>query len=371
MAQIYLDHNASMPLHPEAFQAVQAVLEMPGNAASIHRHGRTYRHHLENARRTIAEVLDSHADSIVFTSGGSEGNTTVLNHFVQNHRPILVSSIEHPCVLNAAPQAISVKVTSDGVIDLNDLQYHLHQVQGQGALVAVMYANNETGIIQPITQVVEMAHRAGAYVLCDAVQAVGKVPLSCQQLNVDYLTASAHKVGGLQGCGIIAVKSDAPYQTLIQGGGQEKQRRGGTVNVPGAVSFAVALQACQQTEWINIEQLRDNFEKEMRTIMPDYVSVGRNSERLCNTSLIHTPGYDAQTQLMALDLAGISVSAGSACSSGTLKPSHVLMAMGYSEQQAGQALRISLGPTTTSQDMMALLCVFEKLCHRQINTIAN
>ena len=346
---VYLDHNATAPVRPEAADAVARALSMVGNPSSVHGFGRAARRLVDDAREGIAGLAGAASEDVVFTGGGSEANNLALAGC--DRRRILVSAVEHDSVLNADAAVETVPVDADGIIDLNALDSRLALANGP-ALVSVMLANNETGTIQPVASVVEVTRRHDALVHCDAVQAAGKMPLSFSDLGVDMLTLSAHKMGGPQGMGALIVGPGVALKALVRGGGQERGRRAGTESVPLIAGFgAAALAVGGDEEFRRLARLRDGLEERMARLAPAPQLLGRGTSRLPNTSCIAMPGVASETQVMALDLAGIAVSAGSACSSGKVRPSHVLRAMGLGETEAGSAIRVSLGWTSTEADV--------------------
>ncbi|WP_119391448.1 cysteine desulfurase family protein [Taklimakanibacter lacteus] len=355
--RIYLDHNATSPLRENARKAMLAALELHGNASSIHGEGRRAHALLDEARETVARALGVLAPMVVFTSGGSEANNLALKGVAVER--LIVSAIEHPSVLEAAkatgkPVAI-LPVDARGIVDLEALDRLLGA--GPKALVSVMLANNETGVIEPIRDVVALAHRHGALVHSDAVQAVGKMPVNFGLLGVDLLTLSAHKLGGPQGAGALIIRDGLALEPLIHGGGQELRRRAGTENIAAIVGFAAAI----AEKGLEIKALRDHLESRLE----DAVIFAAEAERLPNTSCFAAPGLSAETALMALDLAGFAVSSGSACSSGKVAKSHVLQAMGVAPDLAGAALRVSLGWTTTADDIEKFISAWAKLKARR------
>jgi cysteine desulfurase len=295
---------------------------------------------------------------VVFTSGGTEANHLALLGFSGLR---LVSAIEHPSVLEAVPDAARVPVQPDGRLDLAALAELLARLRP--ALVSVMLANNETGVIQPLAEAALLAHAHGALLHCDAVQAFGKLPLAPASLGADLVTLSAHKLGGPPGVGALVLREGLEPASLQRGGGQEQRRRAGTENLPGIVGFAAALEPT--TDWTHVRSLRDRLEAGARAIRPDAVVVGATADRLPNTTCLLVPGLAAETQLMALDLAGVAVSSGSACSSGKVGPSHVLAAMGLPPEAARCAVRVSLGWPTTEADVDAFLTACRPLYTRR------
>jgi cysteine desulfurase len=329
-----------------------AALALTGNASSIHAEGRAARALLEEARDTVAKAVGALAPLVTFTSGGTEANNlAVAGAPVARH---VVSAIEHPSVLEAArasgrPLAVA-PVTAAGVIDLEALERLL---PGPPALVSVMFANNETGALQPLRDVVGLCRAHGALVHCDAVQALGKVPVNLGLIGVDLLTLSAHKLGGPQGAGALVVRDGLALTPQLRGGGQERRRRAGTENLAAIAGFA----AVADTKSTHVKALRDRLETELE----DAMIFARDAARLPGTTCFARPGTSAETLLMAFDLEGIAVSSGSACSSGKVQPSHVLAAMGVEPEQARGAIRVSLGWNTEAADIDRFIAVWRKL----------
>jgi cysteine desulfurase len=347
-APVYLDYNATAPVLPAAIAAVQAALVETGNASSVHRFGRLSRRTVETARDQVAALINAPASGIVFTGSGTEANNLAIAHARADGRRFIVSAVEHDSVLRAADGATIAPVDGDGVVDLAALERLL--AGSAPALVAVMLANNETGVIQPLGEIVALAHAHGATVHCDAVQAAGKIAIDVAALGVDTLALSAHKLGGPQGVGALFVSPRLALRAQIVGGGQERGRRAGTENVAGIAGFGAAAAASDVTQMGAIARLRDATEARLRNIAPETVVFGAKTARLPNTLSVAMPGVAAETQVMALDLAGIAVSAGSACSSGKVKASHVLAAMGVAPDLAGSAIRVSAGWRSTAED---------------------
>ena len=347
---VFLDHNATTPLRPAVIAAMVAVLGEAGNPSSVHAQGRAARRRVETARRQVADAIGLPAGGdVVFTSGGTEANHLALRG-VRVEGPVLVSAIEHECVRAAVPSAATIPVTADGVVDLMALERLLSK---GAALVSVMAANNETGVIQPIAEVVRLAHAAGALVHCDAIQMVGKAPFDMAALGVDLATVSAHKLGGPQGMAAMALAPRIAVRALTTGGGQEKGYRAGTENVAGIVGFGLAIEAAvaDLATYGRLEALRDRLAAALVALDPAAVVFGADAPRVANTLSIAMPGVKAETQVMAFDLAGIGISAGSACSSGKVRVSHVLTAMGVAPELAQTAVRISLGRDTADQEV--------------------
>lgn len=356
---VYLDYNATAPVLPAAAEAVEAALRQPGNPSSVHGFGRAARAAMEDAREAVARLVGVAPAQVVFTSGGTEAAALALHAY--RHRPAVVSAIEHPCVLEALPDAERLPVDRHGVADLDWLAARLRR-DPVPAVVAVMLANNETGVLQPVAEVAALARAAGAAVFCDAVQGPGKVAVDFFALGVDLLTLSAHKLGGPQGVGALVVRAPETLAPLVVGGGQERGRRGGTQNGPGIAGFGAAARAIAAGECVPcLTDLRDRLESGIRRLAPQAVIWGEGAARLPNTTCVGLPGIDQQRALMALDLAGVAVSAGSACSSGKLAPSHVLTAMGAAPAEAREAIRVSLGWRSSAADVDAFLEVWGRL----------
>ncbi len=360
---VYLDYNATAPLRPEAATAMTAAMELCGNASSVHRFGRLARRAVEDARESVAAALDATAAEIVFTGGGTEANNLALRG---TERPLLVSAVEHDSVLAVRADAGVINANRDGQVDLSHLE-ELLAASETPALISVMLANNETGVVQPIEDVVALGQRFGALVHCDAVQALGKIPVSFATLGVDMMSVSAHKLGGPQGVGALIVRDGVDFAPLLRGGGQERSRRAGTENIAGIAGFgaAAALVNKSLSEAQDLAGLRDDLEARVRADVPDAIVYGAASPRLPNTSCIGLPGVSNEVQVMALDLAGVAVSAGSACSSGKLTPSHVLQAMGADDAAATSAVRVSLGWRTTAADCDRFVDVWTEVANRR------
>ncbi len=361
----YLDHNATTPLRPQARQAMLEALDLGGNPSSIYSEGRAARALVEKARKTLADQLGVIAPMVIFTGVGTEANNLAIKGAKVDR--IVISAVEHSCVLEAAratgkPVEI-IPVTADGVIDLKALEKTLASGQGK-ALVSLMLANNETGAIQPVRDAAAIAHDHDALIHTDAVQALGKIPVNFGLLGVDMMTLSAHKIGGPQGTGALILRDGVALEKLIHGGGQELGRRGGTENVAGIVGFAAAAKAACEKE-SDIRALRDLFESKLQAVSPEVEIFSSGIERLPNTTYMALKGLAAQTTLINLDLEGIAVSTGSACSSGKVTGSRVLAEMGISNELRACALRISFGWTSTGADIEKFIEIWQQLVARQ------
>ncbi len=336
----YLDWNATAPLRAQAAAAMSEALGRWGNPSSVHRRGRAARQIVERARDAVARLLgDVDPSGVVFVSGGTEANHLAL--LGAGRERVLVSAIEHDSVRYAVPAAEIIPVGCDGIVALDELD-RLLGADLRPALVSVMYANNETGVLQPIAEIVSIARRHGAIFHCDAVQAAGKVALEVGTIGADLITLSAHKLGGPPGVGALVVAGGVDLAPLLRGGGQEHRRRAGTENLPGIAGFAAAAAAAaaEVAAYERVAGLRDGLEAEIAAIAPEAVVVGAAAPRLPNTSAIAMPGVAAETQVVALDLDGVMVSAGAACSSGKVGPSHVLAAMRVDPEIASSTIRV-------------------------------
>ncbi len=358
---IYMDYNATAPLRPEAQAAMAGAFASVGNPSSVHGAGRAAKRLIEDARDKVAALAGVRASQVIFTSGGTEANNLALRGLAG--RRVLVSAIEHPCVLEARQDAEVIAVDRDGRVRLDVLHDHL-AADDRPALVSVMLANNETGVTQPVPAVAEIAHAFGALVHTDAAQAAGKLPIPLDGLGVDLLTLSAHKFGGPQGAGALVFKGGLQFDAVLRGGGQEQGRRAGTENVAGIAGFGAAAAAAMNADMTEIEALRDRLEAGVKEITPRVQIFGRDLRRLPNTSCFAAPGMEAETLVMALDLAGVCVSAGSACSSGKMEQSHVLDAMGVAPALARGAIRLSLGAGSSEGDVEGFLTVWREVVSR-------
>ena len=347
---IYLDHNATTPVKPEAAAAMAEALAECGNPSSVHRFGRLARRRVEDARDRVAALVRVKPQNVIFTSGGSEANALAMA--LGSGRPVLVGAAEHDSVLKAAPEAKRVPVQGDGRIDQGQLQALLDAAGGL-AFVSIQLANNETGVVQPIAELATQVHAAGGLLHVDAAQAPGRIPVDADALGADALTLSAHKMGGPQGTGALILTADVAPAPIIRGGGQERGWRAGTENLPGIVGFGIAaeLASVDLMRAGEVALLRDEMEQRLSRVAADARIYGFSAPRLPNTSCIAMPGVDSETQVVAFDLAGIAVSAGSACSSGKLRRSGVLTSMGVAPEDADSAIRVSIGRDTTAAEI--------------------
>ncbi len=363
MRASYLDWNATAPVRPEVAAAVADALELGGNPSSVHASGRAARQALNTARAAVARLVNAAPDEVVFTSGGTEANNFALRAFPG--RRVVVSAIEHDSVRAAAPEAAVLAVDRDGLADLDALERMLAAL-GRPALVSLMLANNETGAIQNLAAAARVAHRAGALIHSDAIQAAGKIAVDFRALGVDAMTLSAHKIGGAMGVGAMILRGGVEARPLVLGGGQERRLRAGTENLPGIVGFGVAarLAAAGLASYGDVARKRDEAERRLLAVAPDAIVFAGAAPRLPNTLCIAMPRVAATTQVIALDLAGVMVSAGSACSSGKVARSHVLDAMGVAREVAECAIRISLGWSTGAGDIDRLVAAWAALYAR-------
>ncbi len=358
---VYLDHNATSPLRPEARAAMLAALDIGGNASSVHTPGRKAKAALENAREQVAGAVGACAEDVIFTSGGTEANTLALRGGLKGHglNRLIVSAIEHVSVLETAralaregaAELVILPVLPSGAADTGALETMLRD--GGPALVSLMLANNETGVVQPVTEAARIVREAGGLIHVDAAQALGRMPVTMAELGADLLTLSAHKAGGPVGVGALVLGSNenggARLARIQHGGGHERGHRAGTENLPAIAGFgAVAELGLWNVRLLQF--MTEEIEGTLAEEFPEIVVFGHQRDRLYNTLCFATPGFAGETQVMALDLAGVAVSAGSACSSGKVSRSHVLDAMGAGEL-AGCAIRVSLGWNTTEEDV--------------------
>ncbi|WP_086062546.1 cysteine desulfurase family protein [Muricoccus roseus] len=344
---MYLDANATEPLRPEARAAAVAAMDLPGNPSSVHAAGRAARRVLEEARARVAARFGAEARNVVFTSGGTEANAMAIAALRQGRR-VLLGATEHPAVMRAGEGAELLPVLRDGRLDLEalDSSLSLGAASGEPALVCLMVANNETGVIHPVAEAAAICRRHGALLHLDAVQAAGRMPLDALALGAETLAISGHKLGGPKGAGALILRPGLDLAPLVAGGGQERGRRGGTEALPAIAGLGAAAKAAEPEAAARLAALRDAIEAGLGLPV-----AGAGAPRLPNTSCVALPGVSAETQVIALDLAGVQVSAGSACSSGKVARSPVLEAMGLGEL-AGASIRVSL-PWNAAADTAA------------------
>jgi len=378
----YFDHNASSPLRLEARDAMIAALDLIGNASSVHTEGRAARAVIEDAREQIAALCGADASRLVFTSGGTESNMLALSPgwlsklpgYVLESAWLFTSAIEHPSAYQGGgfrtERIARLPVTADGVIDLEAARAVIGAADTP-FMVSVMSANNETGAIQPTAALGEIVREAGGVLHCDAVQSVGRLPVDVKALGADLISVSAHKFGGPKGVGALIVARDELHNPapVMHGGGQERGRRAGTENVTAIAGFGAAARAARRDfetgEGIGaVQPLRARLERELKRIAPDAAIAAENAPRLPNPTCVAVPGLHGETLVIAMDLEGIAVSAGSACSSGKVERSHVLDAMGMDNETASGAIRISLGWSSSEAEidrfLSAWLAIYER-----------
>jgi len=367
--RFYFDHNATTVVSDVVLEAyVDALKEVPGNASSIHHYGQAAKQKLEQARRQVAALLGVNAKEVVFTSGGTESNNLALFGTLRAGDHVVTSAIEHPAVLNPCVrlEQMGVDVTRiaphpDGRVAAEDVRAALRP---NTRLISIMHANNETGVVQPVEQIGQIAHDAGALLHVDGVQAVGKLPVS---VGADLYSLSGHKFGAPKGIGALIVRKGVTVSPILLGGHHERDRRAGTENVPSAVALGSAAQWWMDqggTERGRLADLRDRLERGLCGLGPGISVNGAGATRIPNTTNIRFNGISGESMVIALDLRGFAVSSGSACSSGAVEPSHVLLAMGLSADEARASLRFSLGSTNTAEQVDALIqAAGEALAH--------
>ena len=356
---VYMDYNASVPIRAQAAEVVRAALCLTGNPSSVHGFGRAARRMMEDAREQVAGTIGAAPSEIVFTSGATEANNLVLVGSRARRR--LISAIEHDS-LRGATEAEPIPVSTAGVVDLAALEAIL-AAEERPALVCLMLANNETGVLQPVVEAAEIAHRHGALIHCDAVQALGRLPVDVTALGVDLLSLSGHKLGGPAGVGALYIRRGLDLAPSLIGGGQERGRRAGTENLAGIAGFGAAAEIAvgELADSARIAGLRDALEARIRAARPEALIFGADAARVANTSCVALAGVPAETQVMVLDLAGVAVSAGAACSSGKLRPSKVLAAMGVAPEIAASAIRVSLGWKSEAEDIDRFIAAWSRL----------
>jgi len=361
----YFDHNATTPVAPEVLQSLSASMAgVYGNASSIHHFGQAAKQRLETARREIAALLGCDPREVVFTSGGTESDNLALfgiaRRFPKSH--VVTSAIEHPAVLNACAQlqredhqVTLLPVGGSGIVEPEELRGVLHK---DTAVVSIMHANNETGCLQRIPELAALAREAGAVFHTDAVQTAGRIPVRARELGVDLLSVSGHKFGAPKGIGARYVRKGVELSPLLYGGRHERERRAGTENVPGASAMGTAAAGLQL--WDGVRDLRDRLERGIVERVSGVHVNGDPVQRLPNTSNLRFDGIEGEAMVIALDLRGFAVSSGSACSSGAVEPSHVLLAMGLSPEDARSSVRFSLGPSNTAEEVDGLIGAVEQ-----------
>ncbi len=368
MQRSYFDHNATTPVSASVLKAlVPALAEVYGNASSIHHHGQVAKQQLETARRQVACLIGCEAREIVFTSGGTEANNLAIFGAVLGRpagkRHVVTTAIEHPAVLRVCDQleTTCVPVGSNGIVDPEDVS---RAIRPNSALITVMHANNEVGTLQPIEEIAQVAQEAGVLFHVDGMQAAGKIPVNVKALGVDLYSLSGHKLYGPKGIGALYVKKRTHLQPYLFGGRHERELRPGTENVPGAVGLGQAAVDFCADEMGRLVLLRDRLESGILRNVPGTGVNGDTARRLPNTSNIYFDGFEGEAMVISLDLKGFAVSSGSACSSGAVEPSHVLMALGLSKDRAKSSIRFSLGASNTQEQVDDLIdAVAESAAH--------
>ena len=368
--RIYLDHNATTPLLPAVIDRMTAVLrEEFGNPSSVHHFGQQAKAAVDDARSQVAELVGGDPSEVLFTSGGTEGDNIAIRGAAEaleatGRRHLVASAIEHEAVLNTLKalarrgwQITLLPVDQTGIVSPAALREALTD---KTVLVSVMHANNEIGTIQPLAELARLAHERGALFHTDAVQSAGKIPLNVKGLGVDMLSVSAHKFYGPKGVGALWIRRGLRVMPLLTGGRQERSRRAGTENVPGIVGMGVAASIAagkMESEGRRLAELRDRLEAGILRTVPGTTVNGSRDHRVPNTTNISFDRIEAESLLIALDLEGVAVSTGSACSSGTLEPSHVLKAMGFNAHRTQNSIRFSLGASNTGAEMDRVIAV--------------
>ncbi len=366
-ARTYLDYNATAPLRREAREAMLAALDVTGNASSVHAEGRKVRAIVETAREQVAALVNARPAEVVFTSGATEANNWAL----LGYDTVIVSAIEHDSVLAPARSGvmklIDLAVDGSGRIDPAPLAGCLARLSKPAAALAVaQMANNETGVMQDLAKLTGLAAQSGVRVHTDAVQAAGRVSVDFRRLGAATMSLSAHKMGGPKGIGALVIRDGVAHPAMIKGGGQERRRRSGTENVAAIAGFGATADVARRTmdDWARVARLRDDLEARLAATTPNSFVVGAGADRLPNTTCIAVPGHPAETLVIKLDLAGMAVSAGAACSSGKVGASATLTAMALDAEIARSAIRVSLGPQTTANDTAAFLAAWTKIMNR-------
>lgn len=379
--KVYFDHNATTPLHPEVKNVMIELMDIFGNPSSLHRFGRQARGYVEDARASIADSIGASSDEVMFVGSGSEANNTVLSILTnqcsqcqfdcRSGRDLITTTIEHPCILETSKclnergvDVSYIEVDQYGKVDIDQIRDLITQKTG---LVSVMMANNEIGTIQDIKTIAGIVHEKGALFHTDAVQAVGKIPVNVSDLDIDFLTLSGHKIYGPKGIGALYVRKGSPFCPLIRGGHQEKGRRAGTENTIGIVGLGKAIEMCRQemeSEGKRLLELKNRLRQGIEDKIPDIRFVGHPTDCLPGTLNVSFDGAEGEAIILYLDLEGIAVSTGSACASGSLDPSHVILATGLPAECAHGSIRISLGRENTAEDIEYMLDVLPPIMER-------
>lgn len=360
---VYLDANATSPLRPGALAAMSNIFGKSGNPSSVHQFGREARRVLEDARQTLAKIIQAEAQDVIFTSGGTEANYLALRGLGQTICGVLVGATEHESVLGNVPAADLLPVDHHGRLDFEVVETLLQQREAP-VLVSVMLAHNETGVLQDIPRLAELVRHYNGFLHTDAAQALGKIPVSFKELGVDLMSLSAHKLGGPPGIGALVVSSRVPLKGVLKGGGQEQGLRPGMQSVALAVGFAEALLGAEAERNILAQQHQTwigEMEAELKAFCPNLLIIGEQSPRLPHVSCLVMPGVPSAVQVMRFDLEGVAVSAGSACSSGKITPSQALIRMGLPEDVVKSAIRVSLGWHSNREDLVRFTNLWKKI----------
>jgi len=360
MQRVYLDSNATTPVLPEVFEAMRPFyLDQFGNASSIHHHGQQARAAVEQAREAVARLLGCRAAEVVFTSGGTEADNLAIFGIVQSGEHVITSQIEHHAVLNACKrmekrgvEVTYLRVDEEGLVDPDEVRKAL---RSETKMISIMMANNETGLIEPVEEIGRVAAEADVYFHTDAVQAAGKIPTDVKKVGCDLLSISAHKFHGPQGIGALYVRRGTLIDPLFYGGNHERQRRAGTENLPGIIGLGcaaeIALRGLQNGDMARIANMRDRLESRLLEQIDEAGVNSGAAPRVPNTSNIYFDHIEGEAMVIALDLKGLAVSTGAACSSGAIEPSHVLTAMGLPPERARASIRFSVGKHNSEDDI--------------------
>jgi len=365
---IYLDYNATAPIRPEVIELIVEVMEEGGNPSSVHSIGRKAKSRMEQARSTIASAVNCRPQMIIFTSGGTEANNMAV--LTCERTRLITSNTEHDSIRSAssrfAGEVRQLPVDQDGLINPDELKVLLEE-DGKNTVISILYANNETGVIQDVKSIAAIAHEAGALLHIDAIQALAKVPIDFFDMGVDMMSLSSHKTGGPQGVGALISNEKLPVKSFVMGGGQEVGRRGGTENIAGIAGFARAVSMIPQSleKMKQLESWRDEIEKKLLKYAPAARFLGENAKRLPNVTNIYMPNVTSETQVINFDLEKICISSGSACSSGKVKSSHVIAAMSDDETIATSTIRVSLGWGSERSDVDAFIKSWKKQYDRK------
>ncbi len=368
MQIIYFDNNATTKIAPQVLVKMNETYQMPLNNSAVHYFGRLATKFIEDARKEVRKLLNAQNYEVIFGSSATEATNTLFQGC--NAKKILISQIEHASAYSCRPhekEVSEIKVLDNGVVDLEDLKLHLEKISDPNFLVSVMFANNETGALQPVEEISKLVHQKGGLFHCDIVQGVGKVPLDLEKINADFASISAHKINGPQGVGALLMRKGLDVKPLIVGGKQEKSKRAGTMNTAGIAGFGEAckITTAKISEYENVKKLRALLESEIKKISGDNVKIFcEETPRLPNTCFVALKNCDAQTQLINFDINGICVSAGSACSSGTVAGSRILKSMGVDSAFSTSAIRISLAPENTKEEVDKFIKVWSEFYER-------